>query len=97
MTIAFQARRAANARSFYTVSTRMLHGGKGCTYMTTGPIARDVAAGAVVTQKLYFPYRCRAAVQIDVGYIQQRRPSQMPFSPDHFGNANVGRVFAKLG
>jgi hypothetical protein len=97
VTIAFRARRAANARSFYTVSTRMLHGGKGCTYMTTGPIARDVAAGAVVTQKLYFPYRCHTTLQIEVGYQQQRRPSQMPFMPDGLGNAKVGRVFAKLG
>jgi hypothetical protein len=97
VTIVFRARRAANARSFYTVSTRMLHGGKGCTFGTIGPIARDVAAGAVVTQQLYLPYRCHAMLQVDVGYTQQRRPSQMPFSPDGFGNAKVGRVFAKLG
>ena len=97
VTIVFRARRAANARSFYTVSTRMLHGGEGCAFGTIGPIARDVAAGAVVTQKLYLPYRCHTTLQVDVGYTQQRRPSQMPFAPDGFSNAKVGRVFAKLG
>jgi hypothetical protein len=96
VTMTFRARRAANARSFYTVSARMLHGGKGCTYGLMGPIARDVAAGAVVSQTLYFPYRCHATVQIDVGYTQQRRPTQMPFDIGGFGNAKVGRVLAKL-
>ena len=41
-----------------TVTTRILRGGEGCSFGTMGPIARDVAAGSVLTQKLYFPYRC---------------------------------------
>lgn len=97
VTIVFRARRAASARSFYTIDIRALHAGKGCTYGMLGPIARDVVAGTVVTKTFYFPYRCHATLQIDVGYTQQRRPSQMPFSPDGFGNSKVGRVFAKLG
>jgi hypothetical protein len=97
VTIVFRARRAGDARSFYTVTTRMRHGRKGCTYATMGPIARDVAAGSVISNALYFPYRCHGTVEIDVGYTQQRRPSQMPFDIGGFGNAKVGRVFAKLG
>jgi hypothetical protein len=61
-----------------------------------GPIARDVAVGSVISNALYFPYRCHGTVQIDVGYTQQRRPSQMPFDIGGFGDAKVGRVFAKL-
>jgi hypothetical protein len=97
VTIVFRARRAGDARSFYTVSTRVLRGRKGCTYATMGAIARDVAAGSVISHALYLPYRCHATVEIDVGYTQRRRPSQMPFDIGGFGNAKVGRVFAKLG
>jgi len=96
ITVTFRARRAANARSFYTVSTRMLHGSKGCTFGTMGPIAKDVVAGSVLSQKLYFPYRCHGTLKINVGYTQQRRPSQMPFDIGGFGNAKVGRAVAKL-
>ena len=56
-----------------------------------------MAAGTVLTRTLYFPYRCHATLRIDVGYTQQRRPTAGPFPPAAFGNANVGRVFAKLG
>jgi hypothetical protein len=55
VTVTFRARRAANARSFYTVSTRMLHGSKGRSFGTMGPIAKDVVVGRVLGQKLYFP------------------------------------------
>jgi hypothetical protein len=96
VTLTFRARRAANARSFYTVTTRMLHGGKGCTFGTMGPIAKDVVAGSVLSQTLYFPYHCRGTLRINVGYTQQRRPSHMPFDIGGFGNAKVGRAVATL-
>jgi hypothetical protein len=66
VTIVFRARRAGDARSFYTVSTRVLRGRKGCTYATMGAIARDVAAGSVISHALYLPDRCHATVEIDV-------------------------------
>jgi hypothetical protein len=97
VTIVFRARRSANARSYYTVTARMLKGGKGCQYITVGPIAKDVAAGTVVSYTLSFPYRCHATLQVDVGYVQQRRPSKGPFLAEAFGKANVGQAFAKLG
>ena len=96
ITVTFRARRAANARSFYTITTRIRHGGEGCSFGTIGPIARDVTAGSVLTQKLYFPYRCHGTLNINVGYTQQRRPSQMPFDIGGFGNAKVGRATAEL-
>ena len=96
VTIVFRARRAANARSFYTVSVRALHGSKGCPFGMMGPIAKDVAAGTVLRQTLYVPYRCHGTLKINVGYTQQRRPSQMPFDIGGFGNAKVGRAVAKL-
>jgi hypothetical protein len=80
----------------YTVSTRMLHGSRGCAFGTMGPIAKDVAAGSVLSHTLYFPYGCHGTLTIDVGYTQQRRPSQMPFDIGGFGNAKVGRAVAKL-
>jgi hypothetical protein len=95
--VTFRARRAANARSFYTVTTRILRGGEGCWFGTMGPIAHDVAAGSVLTQKLYFPYRCHGTLNLNVGYTQQHRPSQLPVDIGGFGNAKVGRATAKLG
>jgi hypothetical protein len=59
------------------------------------PIATPLTM-PVVSQRLYFPYRCRATLTIDVGYTQQRRPSQMPFDIGGFGNAKVGHALAKL-
>jgi hypothetical protein len=97
VTVSFRARQAADTRSFYTVSTRMQHGGAGCMFGSMGPIAKDVVAGTVVSQTLYFPYRCHATLTINVGYTQQRRPADMPFDIGGFGNAKVGRVVTKLG
>ena len=96
-TIVFRASRAADARSYYTITATALQRGKGCTYATMGSFPRDVAAGTVLTRTLYFPYRCHTTLRIDVGYTQQRRPTTGPFPPAAFGNAKVGRVFAKLG
>jgi hypothetical protein len=96
VTVAFRARAAADARSFYTVSTQLQHGGKGCFYMTMGPIAKDVVAGTVLTKTLYVPFKCHGIMKINVGYTQQRRPGQMAFDIGGFGNAKVGTAVAKL-
>jgi hypothetical protein len=97
ITIVFRARRAADARSFYTVNTRIERRSKGCmAYGTFGPIARDVTPGTVLTRVLYVPYRCHGTMKIRVGYTQLRRPGQMPFQIGGFGNAKVGRVTVRL-
>ena len=96
ITIAFRARLAADARSFYTVSTRMQSSNRGCRFGSFGPIAKDVTAGTVLSHILYVPYRCRGTMKIDVGYTQQRRPGPMPFDIGGFGNARVGRVTVQL-
>jgi hypothetical protein len=96
VTVTFRARRAADTRSFYTVTTRMLHASKGCGGGTMGPIAKDVVAGTVLTHTLYFRYGCHGTLKINVGYTQQRRPSPMPFDVGGFGNAKVGTALAKL-
>jgi len=94
--VTFRARLAANARSFYTISTRMHGAGRRCAYGTFGPIARDVTAGSIISQTLYVAYRCRGTVTINVGYTQQRRPGPMPFDIGGLGNAKVGRAIARL-
>lgn len=96
VTITFRARVAASARSFYTISTRMQRARRGCAYGTSGPIAKDVTAGSVISQTLYVAYRCRGTMKIEVGYTQQRRPGRMPFDVGGFGNAKVGRATVKL-
>jgi hypothetical protein len=96
ITVVFRARRAADARSFYTVTTRIEHRSEGCTYGTLGPIAKDVTAGTVLTHTIYVPYRCRGIMRINVGYTRQRRPGQMPFDIGGFGNAQVGRAVVTL-
>jgi hypothetical protein len=95
VTVTFRARVAADARSFYTVSVQM-HGGKGCSLGTFGPIAKDVTAGTVLTETLDFPYRCHGVAKIDVGYTQRRKPGQMPFDIGGFGNAKVGTALARI-
>lgn len=96
ITVTFRARLAANARSFYTITTRMQRASKGCTYGSFGPIAKDVTAGSVLSHTLYVPYRCRGTLKINVGYTQQRRPGPMPFDIGGLGNAKVGRATATL-
>jgi hypothetical protein len=97
ITVRFRARRAADARSFYTVDTRSLHAGNGaCPYGMLAPIARDLSAGTLVTHTFYILYRCHTTLRISVGYVQQRRPSAMPFSPSPFGNAKVGTVTVRV-
>jgi hypothetical protein len=96
VTVSFRARHAADARSFYTVSIRIPRAGAGCGSNLLGPIARDLAAGTVVTQRYDVPYRCHGTLRIAVGYTQQRRPSQLPFDVGGFGNAKVGRVLVRL-
>jgi len=98
ITVTFRARVAADARSFYTIGTRMLGGSKRCAFITSGPIAKDVKAGAVLSQTLWMPYRCHGSLRINVGYSQQRRPSQMPFMVDGLGGDDkVGSAVVKLG
>ncbi|MEJ7788149.1 MAG: hypothetical protein WKF96_25385, partial [Solirubrobacteraceae bacterium] len=96
VTITFRARVAANARSFYTINTRMQHARRSCAYGTSGPIAQDVTAGTVISQTHYVPYRCRGILKINVGYTQQRRPGPLPFDIRDVGNAKVGRTSVKL-
>jgi hypothetical protein len=96
ITITFRARVAANARSFYTINTRIEGASRGCSYGTFGPIAKDVTAGSIISESLYVGYRCRGTLRINVGYTQQRRPGPMPFDVGGLGNAKVGRATAKL-
>ena len=96
VTLTFRARLAADARSYYTVSTRMQRAARDCMYGSFGPIAKDVKAGSVLSHTLYVPYRCRGTMKINVGYTQQRRPGPMPFDIGGFGNAKVGRVTVAL-
>jgi len=96
ISFSFRARRAADMRSFYTYSTAPQGGGAGCAFRTFGPIAKDVGAGAVVRQTLYVPYRCHGTLTIDVGYVQQRKPTGMPFMATGFGNAKVGSARVTL-
>lgn len=94
--VRFRARVAADARSYYTISTRMRARGRACGYMQFGPIARDVRAGTVLQRTLWVPFRCHGKLRINVGYVQQRRPTQMPFDTAGFGKANVGRAIVRL-
>jgi hypothetical protein len=94
--VSFRARRPADTRSFYTISTRMLHYKQGCSYGSVGAIAKNVTAGTVVRQTLYFAYKCANTLRIDVGYAQQRRPTDLPYDVAGFGNAKVGRVTVTL-
>ncbi len=96
ITVTFRARQAADTRSFYTVSTEMHQRGKGCAYGSFGPVAKDVKAGTVVKYTLWAAYGCHGTMRINVGYAQQRRPTQMPFMIDGFGNAKVGTALVKL-
>jgi hypothetical protein len=97
VTVSFRARRAANARSFYTISSDVLHHAPGCPGDSTfGPIAKDVAAGGIVRQTLYFAYNCPGTVRIVVGYAQQHRPTAMPYEITGRGNVRVGRAVVKL-
>jgi hypothetical protein len=95
ITVTFRARRAGDARSFYTVSAEIRHTSRGCPSGISGPIAKDVVAGTVLTHTLYVPYRCGGTLSIKVGYTQQRAPSQMPFLIG-LGNAAVGSALVKL-
>ncbi|MDA0179560.1 hypothetical protein OJ997_04575 [Solirubrobacter phytolaccae] len=75
VTFSFRARRAGDSRSQYTFEAKLVKRGKHCSSGTTfGAIAKDVAAGEVVSSELFFPYRCRGRLQLKVGYSQERRP-----------------------
>ena len=95
ITITFRARRAADAKSFYTISTEKNHGGPRCAQNTFGPIARDIEAGATVTETRWVGFSCRGTMKIRVGYTQQRKPSMMPFMADGRPNPKVGTAVAK--
>ena len=95
--VTFRARVTADARSFYTVETQMLHGRKNCQGGTTGPIAKDVKAGTVLSQTLWVPYRCRNRMRVSVGYAQPTEPSPMPFMIGPAGDDKVGSAIVKLG
>ena len=80
ITVVFRARVAADAHSYYTFyATTPRSGKKNCHADSGGLIARDLAAGTVVTRTLYVPYNCRGSMTVSIGYVQQRTPSQMPF------------------
>jgi hypothetical protein len=99
ITVTFRARQPADARSFYTIGVQVLHGGKHCSAgRLFGPIAKDVKAGTVLTRTEWMNYRCRGMLKVNVGYTQQRRPSQMPFDVAGLGDDDkVGSVTVKLG
>lgn len=99
ITVTFRARMAGDARSFYTVTSRMLKRSKRCSSGTLfGPIAKDVKAGTVLSYTFWWPYQCRGTMEISVGYAQQRKPSQVPFMVDDVGSDDrVGTATAELG
>jgi hypothetical protein len=88
---------AGDARSFYTLSTELHEQGRNCGYGSFGAIARDVAAGSVVTRTLWVAHHCHGRMTIRVSYQQNRKPTQSPFMPEGFGKqAKVGTAVAKL-
>jgi hypothetical protein len=94
ITVRFRARQTGDARSFYTVSSRMNGSRRDCRFISSGPITKDVVAGTVVTRPLYVPYRCRGTVTVSVGFTQQRTPGRGPFDLGSPENAKVGTATA---
>ncbi len=96
ITVSFRARRAADAKSFYTIMTEKRYGGPGCAVITMGPIARDVSAGAVITQTRWVDHHCRGTMTIRIGYEQQHGPTQLPFDSGGRPDAKVGTTVVRL-
>lgn len=96
ITLRFRARVEATTTSFYTVRMEGKRRGRGCSMMGFMPIARDVKAGTVVTQRLHVPYGCRGKLKISVGYTQQRKPSGHPYDTNGWPNDKVGTVTAEI-
>ena len=57
VTVSFRAREAADARSFYTISTLMLHRSKRCGYIDARADRQGRRRRHVLTDTLYVPYR----------------------------------------
>jgi hypothetical protein len=95
ITIRFRARLAADVTSYYTFSLQPT-GGRTCNFRVSGPIARDIVAGTVVTRTVWVPYSCRGTATIRVGYAQADRPSVIPFTGPGQQNAKVGTVTVPL-
>jgi hypothetical protein len=95
ITLVFRARVAADAHSYYTYYVTAPRPGKNCLD-EGGAIAEDLAAGAIVTRKLYVPSICHGTLKVTVGYVQQRTPAQMPFMPGVKPDFTVGVATAPL-
>ncbi|RKQ90771.1 hypothetical protein C8N24_0584 [Solirubrobacter pauli] len=82
ITFSFRARRAADAREYYTFEATVTQSRpvKGCfDGALGGAIAKDLAAGSEASRVIYLPYVCRGRVKIRVGYAQERKPNGVPF------------------
>jgi hypothetical protein len=97
VTLTFRARVDADARNSFTVTTQMVKGGRDCGGGSGGAISRDIKAGTIVKHELWVPYRCRNAMRINVGFLQQTKPSGLPFQAGPAGNAKVGTRVVRLG
>jgi hypothetical protein len=82
VTIRFRAPVPGDATTYYFVTVANPRQGRGCTAgMMMGPIARDVAAGEVVTYDSYLPSGCRGTVRVTVRlHSNAGGEDQMPFS-----------------
>lgn len=98
VTFSFRARRAADAREYYTYEARIAKPrGKRCfSGVLGGAVAKDLAAGSEVSERIYFPYGCRGRVEISVGYAQERKPTGIPFGGTGRPNAKVGTATAVI-
>jgi hypothetical protein len=96
VTLTFRARVDANARNYFTITTQMIKGGRRCAGGSSGAISRDIKAGTIVKHELWVPYRCRNEMRINVGFLQQTKPSMMPFEASPASNAKVGTRVVRL-
>ncbi|HEY4099139.1 MAG TPA: hypothetical protein VGM33_26675 [Baekduia sp.] len=91
-----------DSRSFYIVSMAVPRGHghvPRCDFgMTLGPVARNVAAGALVRQDYWIKPTCRGTVRGTVTLHQQRgKPDQEPYMPTPGkGDRTVGRYSTKI-
>ncbi len=96
VTLTFRARVDADARNYFTVTTQMIKGGRRCAGGSGGAISRDIKAGTIVKHELWVLYGCRNEMRINVGFLQQTKPSGLPFEAGPASNAKVGTRVVRL-
>lgn len=95
VTFSFRAPRAADAQNFYSFQERFTSASKACGSANGfGRIAKDVAAGEVVTHELQYAFDCRGRLELKVGYVQQRRPDSRRIQ--EIDNDRVGTVVVDI-